>query len=171
MIQRRHIHALQGLLKSSQSHIFKRTLNHPPELFYRVVSDVNAYHEFIPYCTRSFINKYDETTQTPVEGGLRVGWRHVEEEFVCNLHCEPHHLVIAESVTHSLFEHLYTKWTILPNARKNSCDMELELKYKFKSDFYNKMSSLFANSVSDLVIKAFDKRAAQLRRQEMRTKL
>jgi coenzyme Q-binding protein COQ10 len=160
----RNLH-LKTLFSQQQSHVFKRTLNHPPELFYKVVSDVASYHEFIPYCTRSFITKHDDNS-LPMEGGLRVGWRNIEEEFVCDLHCEPHHLVVAESTTHSLFEHLYTKWTVEPNERRNSCDMSLELEYKFKSELYNKMSSMFAKSVSDLVIGAFDKRARELRRRE-----
>lgn len=171
MNRARQIHTLKTILQTPQAHVFKRTLNHPPELFYNVVSDVSSYHEFIPYCTRSFVNKHNPDNNTPIEGGLRVGWNTLEEEFVCDLHCEPHHLVIAESVTHSLFEHLYTKWTILPNARRNSCDMELEIQYKFKSELYNKMSSMFAKSVSDLIIKAFDKRAMELRRRERRDKL
>lgn len=141
--------------------------SHPPELFYDVVSDVSQYSKFVPYCTRSFINARDQALQ-PTEAGLRVGWKSFDEEFVCNLQCDPKKVVIAESVTHSLFEHLYTKWTITPNARKNSCDMELLLKFNFKSALYNRVSSLFAESVSELVIKAFDKRAAQLRREMMK---
>lgn len=158
--------SLRALFTTPASHVYKRTLNHPPELFYRVVSDVASYQEFIPYCTRSFIHKRDEKG-LPTEGGLKVGWQAIEEEFVCDLHCEPSRLVIAESTTHSLFEHLYTKWTIEENARKNSCDMSLELKYRFKSDFYNSMSAMFAASVSELVIRAFDKRAREVRRAEI----
>lgn len=135
---------------------------------YQVVSDVQAYAEFVPYCTRSFINQRDAAGQ-PTEAGLRVGWKQFDEEFVCELQCSPeHHVVVAQSLTHSLFHKLYTKWTIRPNSRANACDVELVLKYRFKSDIYNAVSSVFAESVSGLVMNSFEKRAAHLRRAQQR---
>ncbi|CDR41236.1 CYFA0S06e04566g1_1 [Cyberlindnera fabianii] len=163
---------LQNSTSGDQQHIVHRTLPHPPSLFYHVVSDVSQYSEFVPYCTRSFINVRDPTTNEPTEAGIRVGWRTFDEEFVCQLQCDPHKIVIAESMTHSLFEHLYTKWTITPvEGRENSCSMELVLRYKFRSQLYNAVSAMFAESVSELVINAFDKRARELRRRERRAKV
>ncbi|KAH3672355.1 hypothetical protein WICMUC_004327 [Wickerhamomyces mucosus] len=154
---------LKESLSSDQTFIITRQLNHPASLFYGVVSDVSSYQKFIPYCTDSFVNQRD-ANELPKVAGLRVGFQKFDEEFTCNLQCSKN-TIIAESITHSLFEKLYTKWTIIENS-KGTTSMVLELKFKFKSLIYNNISSIFAKSVSELVIKSFDERARELRKNE-----
>ncbi|KAH3681534.1 hypothetical protein WICPIJ_007515 [Wickerhamomyces pijperi] len=165
----KNLQDLKTTASSDQTYIISRQLTHPPELFYEVVSDVSRYKEFIPYCTDSFINQRDQETNLPTVAGLRVGFQSFDEEFTCNLKCSKN-IIIAESITHSLFQKLYTKWTIIENA-KGTTSMVLELRFKFKSLIYNKVSSIFARKVSELVIKAFDDRALALRREERKKEL
>lgn len=79
-------------------HIHKK-MNHPQELVYDIIQDVARYHEFIPYCTRSFIDLYDPTTKTPSKGGFRVGFQNFDEEFTCDLTCTPYEQVIVSICT------------------------------------------------------------------------
>lgn len=158
----KNLQNLKDSTSSDQTYIITRQLTHPPELFYDVVSDVSRYKEFIPYCTDSFINTRDSKTNLPTIAGLRVGFQGFDEQFTCNLKCSKN-VIVAESITHSLFDKLYTKWTIIENS-KGTTSMVLELRFKFKSMIYNKVSSIFAKKVSELVIKGFDDRALALRR-------
>ncbi|ODV63890.1 ubiquinone-binding protein COQ10, partial [Ascoidea rubescens DSM 1968] len=148
-----------------QHYLIKKKLNHPPEVLFEVVSDVSSYQEFVPYCKKSFISKTDsDNLDLPTEAGLRVGFKQFDETFVCKLNCSNDsnkRIVIAESLSHSLFDNLYTKWIILndPTNNSNKCEINLILEYKFKNNIYNMVSKLFAQSVTQIMLRAFNNRA------------
>lgn len=157
---RRHFLNLSKFANSSstsQIYSINKRFNHPQSLMYNLVSRVDLYHEFIPYCKSSFITDYDAMNE-PQIAGLRVGFQSFDEEFTCDLQCNKPKLIIAKSVTHSLFRFLETEWIIEEIDEQNSRAI-LNLKYEFKSELYNKVSSLFAMKVASLMIKAFEKRA------------
>lgn len=139
----------------------------PPSLLFRIVSDVSKYHEFLPFVSESFIDKWDEETKLPKQGGLRVGWNQFDEAFTCNIVCDKDKSVRAESVTILLFEFLDNKWTF--QEVKNQFTLELltfvnlELRYQFKNPLYNSVSSLFQNQVSQIMMKAFEERALDMK--------
>lgn len=155
--------------KHEQRYVLKRNINGTPSEVYDVVSEVSKYHEFIPYCEESFVNVRDESGR-PIEAGLRVGFKQYDEKFVCKVDCnevsELIKSVSAESLSHNLFHVLYSKWTIKAHpGRSNFTEVELLLRYQFKSKLYNSVSSLFAKSVTELVMKAFDRRVFQIRKE------
>lgn len=153
----------KGSSSSAQTYTIIKKFNHPQPLIYELVSRVDLYHEFIPYCTSSFITERSPITNEPTIAGLRVGFQAFDEEFSCDLQCERPKLVIAKSITHSLFQFLETEWEIKA-VDKNQSVATLNLKYEFKSQLYNKVSSLFAKKVASLMTKAFEKRAFEVSR-------
>lgn len=144
-----------------------KKINVPPSLLFDVVSDVSKYTEFVPFVTQAFVNEYDGATKLPSEAGLRIGWQQFDEKFTCKLSCSQDKQVIAESITMLLFENLYNEWNFkeVKNRFTNelSTHVELLLKYKFKNPLYNTVSSLFQKQVSDIMIKAFEERAMELK--------
>lgn len=149
---------------TSQIYSINKRFNHPQLLMYNLVSRVDLYHEFIPYCTSSFVTDYD-TVSEPKIAGLRVGFQSFDEEFTCDLQCNKPKLIIAKSVTHSLFRFLETEWIIEKIDEQNSRAI-LNLRYEFKSELYNKVSSIFAMKVASLMIKAFEKRAYNVKKMD-----
>lgn len=155
-----------------QKYILLKTINALPGEVYGVVSDVAKYEEFIPYCVESFVNKRKALDNTPTEAGLRVGFREYDEKFVCNVGCNNEvngnsedYSVVADSISHKLFYLLYSKWTITPHPeRPHSTQVELLLRFKFKSRLYNSVSTIFAKSVTELVMKAFERRVFEIRK-------
>lgn len=158
-------------LASASQQTFKvsKKINVPPSLLFDIVSDVSRYNEFVPFVTKSFINKYLDT-KLPLEAGIRVGWKHYDEEFTCNLTCKKDLQVISESITILLFDNLRNEWNFkeVKNRFTNelATHMELKLQYRFKNPIYNTVSSMFQNQVSELMIKAFEERALQLKIQQ-----
>lgn len=158
-----------------QRYVLCKTINAPTVNVYEVVSEVSQYKEFMPYCVESFVNKRNQDTGKPVEAGLMISFKHYVEKFVCKVECDSKFegikTVVAESLTHTLFDLLYTKWTIAPHpTRPNATEVELLLRFKFHSKLYNSISSIFAKSVTGLVMKAFEKRIFQLRKESMKVK-
>lgn len=64
----------------------KRKFPYSVAQMYDVVSKVDQYHEFIPYCEDSFIKEVGQNGQ-PVKAGLRVGFKSFDETFLCDLQC------------------------------------------------------------------------------------
>lgn len=148
-----------------QKYVLFKTINAEPRQVYSVVSEIAKYQEFIPYCIESFVNNRNPNDGRPTEAGLRVGFRQYDEKFICQVTCQSNvdddvnkFSVIAASISHNLFHVLYSKWTIKPHpTRPNASEVELVLRFKFKSMLYNSVSSIFAKSVTELVMKAFDR--------------
>lgn len=154
---------------TQQNYKVSKKINVPPSILFDIVSDVSRYDEFVPFVTKSFINKYLES-KLPTEAGIRVGWKQYDEEFTCNIFCTKDKQVISESITILLFDHLRNEWNFkeVKNRFTNELAtlMELKLQYKFKNPVYNAVSAMFQSQVSDLMIKAFEERAMQQKIQE-----
>lgn len=153
-----------------QSHKVSERINVSPEQIYNVVADVAKYHEFVPFCEESFINSRDENNE-PTEAGLRVGWKQFDEKFTCKLQCTPSEKIIAESITILLFHNLHCQWVFKPVKNlgvinPSGCQIDLTLKYNFKNPLYNTVSSMFADQVSKIMLKAFRQRAMQQKLQK-----
>lgn len=147
------------------THKVVKKINVPPKLIFEIVSDVSKYKEFVPFVEESFINKRD-SNNLPVEAGLRIGWKQFDEKFICKLKCEQDKQVIAESLTTLLFNSLYTEWNfqeVNNHTDQSSSQIELILKYNFKSSLYNTISSMFSEQVSKIMIQAFEERAIKLK--------
>ncbi|QEU60072.1 Coq10 [Kluyveromyces lactis] len=154
--------------KDEQHYVLKRNIRGTPNEVYEVVSEVSKYKDFIPYCTESFVNQRDEKKR-PVEAGLRVGFQQYDEKFVCKVQCKELSdlvkSVTAESLSHNLFHVLNSKWVIKAHpGRTDHTEVELILRYQFKSRLYTSVASLFAKSVTELILKAFDRRVYQLKK-------
>lgn len=154
-------------LRAIQTYKLVRTIDAKPREIYEVVSQIDKYTDFIPYCIDSFIDKRDFITGNPTSAGLRIGFQSYDEKFVCNVNCQEFQekqkfIVEAESVSHNLFKTCSTKWTIVPNPRKpNISQVELTLRFQFHSLLYNSVSSIFANNLTSLAMAAFEKRSVQ----------
>lgn len=165
-VTRRSLFGLNFVESKEQKYVFVKTINAKPLDVYNVVSEVSLYSNFIPYCTESFVNERSLLTKRPSVAGLRVGFQQYDEKFVCDVNCKESQVankdmysVEARSLSHSLFDVLYSKWTIVPHPRRpGSAQVELQLRFKFKSALYNSVSSIFAKSVTTLVMNAFERR-------------
>lgn len=158
-------------IKGVHTYTLRKTINASLNNTYHVISEVSKYKEFLPYCTESWVSKRDPTNDDkPMQGGLRVGYKQYDENFDCLIQClKPsetslERVVIAESLPDQLFDKLHTKWTIVENDQKK-CDLELRLDFKFKSRFYNSISSLFAKTLTDVVMKAFTRQIAHVQKE------
>ena len=150
-----------------QSYTFKKHFPYPSQLVYEVVSSVDQYEQFIPFCLKSFINIKDSNGD-PTEAGLKIGFNEFQEEFTCKLTCQRPRVVAAESITNTLFKYLKTEWTIEP--QDTGCDVHLNLQYDFNSELYNRGSSLFAKRVAMVMTKAFQKRSYEIYKERIRHK-
>ncbi|KAK9358903.1 dehydrase and lipid transport-domain-containing protein [Lipomyces starkeyi] len=147
---------------SAQTYSLSRNLPYPPSLVYSVISDVDSYCKFVPYCVESTVIHRDSRTNQPIKATLRVGWKAFEESFESQLKCEEPHSVIAQSYKHSLFKLLYTRWRIIPHADQSLTRVVMDLKFAFANPLYNTVSATFAPTVTKIMIEAFEQRIAEM---------
>ena len=84
-----------------------------------------------------------------------MGWKDIVEKFECDLICREQRSD-GKSLQLDLFDNLETIWKFHEHGG-NKCKVDFKLAFKFKSPIYDKLSSLFAPQVSEIMIGAFEK--------------
>ncbi|KAL5615494.1 hypothetical protein BROUX41_005539 [Berkeleyomyces rouxiae] len=140
-----NIAGLASFLDSSPVTIsVTRTLPYAPSALYQLVSDVDSYSQFVPFCEESKVTKWETKppqtpaspdatpARVPVEAYLRVGFFGVNEIFTSRLRCTPGVAVEALSGEAAVeaggspdtrsgpLRSLVTKWTISPATAPGS---------------------------------------------------
>ena len=72
-----------------------RILPYHAHQIYNIIADIEAYPQFIPYCTSSTINSYSSPDPThkkqwPRTADLRIGYGPYDEVFKSNVYCVPY---------------------------------------------------------------------------------
>ncbi|KAH8588416.1 dehydrase and lipid transport-domain-containing protein [Bisporella sp. PMI_857] len=118
-----------------------RILPYKASSLYTLITDIDKYSNFVPYCLASKVTKWSTPDQNgkcwPAEADLKVGWGGYEETFTSRLFCIPGSIIEALSgeastsllrpdilhhsatpgtrpISNSVFKSLSTKWKILP---------------------------------------------------------
>ena len=138
-------------------HIEKRILNHTSQNLFNLVSDVNKYPEFLPWCLGArvknfFKNKFD--------ADLVIGFKIYKEVYSSQILLDPNNYKITVNYKDGPFEYLNNYWIFKENS--DGCEVEFMVEFKFKSIFLQTvMESLFSEAVKRMV-RAFEKRANNL---------
>lgn len=157
---------------SSAQHLSaSRTLPYPPAPLYDLIADVDAYHRFVPYCSRSIVTHWsppdEHGRRWPAQADLHVGWGGFTEVFTSRLRCVPGVSVEAvsrddQSVSSSVFKSLVTRWSLKPCvAHQPSTEVHLSITYQFTSPVYAAVSAAVSDKVAGVMIEAFEKQAQE----------
>ena len=125
-----------------------RIINHTPVNLFNLVSDVNKYPEFLPWCKGARVKNIRENV---FEADLIIGFRIYLDDTNNKIYVE---------YKDGPFEYLENSWVFKKN--NNGCKVEFMVDFKFKSIFLQTiMETLFSEAVRRMV-KAFENRANQL---------
>ena len=138
-------------------HIEKRVLHHTPENLFNLVSDVNKYPEFLPWCLGARVKK---VIKNKFDADLIIGFKIYKEIYSSQILLDPNNYKITVNYKDGPFDFLYNYWIFKEN--RVGCEVEFMVEFKFKSNFLQTiMESLFTEAVKRMV-KAFEKRADNL---------
>lgn len=149
---------------------------------FNIVSQIDLYDKYIPYCLESTVHKRDSSTHWPSEASLRIGFRQYDETFLCDVKCsgdEMGYRIVAECLSDILFHEFKCTWDITPHESTwnngKGTNIKLSLQFEFKSSLYNSVARLFARSLTSLALNSFHRRIIQelrsLKRKEVVDKL
>ncbi|KAK9720795.1 hypothetical protein K7432_003898 [Basidiobolus ranarum] len=167
--------ALNELAKSLSCKEYKeqRVLGYSQQQLYDVVSNVNDYHKFLPWCTEStvFTSRPQHAhfgERKVMEAELVVGFQAFNERYTSEVTCDNPTQVRAIGSNSILFKHLENRWVFTPittqkqTPKGSLCQLDFYVNFEFASPIHAQVSNLFFDQVSSLMIKAFEERCQQL---------
>ena len=122
-----------------------------------LVTDIDAYPQFLPWCSETRIVSKDEK-QTTAE--LKIAFKGVKQSFVTKNHNHPCEKVIMELVD-GPFDHLAGEWQFQPLSDSAS-KIILKLEFSFSSRWLEKIVGPVFGMIGNTMVESFQQRAKQL---------
>lgn len=131
-----------------------------PQEMYRIVTEVQHYAEFLPWCAHAHVVAESEG-YVLVEIGIAFSGIH-------HTFTTRNQNVVARQVTmeleHGPFSHLDGEWTFstLGDGSRRACKIDLSLNYSFNNATLESMVSPAVDKIAASMVDAFVKRAEQV---------
>ncbi|CAG8501981.1 4814_t:CDS:2 [Dentiscutata heterogama] len=153
-------------LSSRRSYTGHKVVGYTQKQLYDVVSNIDDYHLFIPFCTNSEVLKsqYIDRRTKILTAALGVGFQGFSETYVSEVTCERPYFVQAIASSDALFKHLVTTWRFTPHEEFPSthCNLDFCLEFEFASSIHAQVANVFFDQVNELIVTAFEERCNQV---------
>ncbi|KAJ6643244.1 Coenzyme Q-binding protein COQ10, mitochondrial [Pseudolycoriella hygida] len=132
----------------------KELVGYSMQQMYAVVSDVENYKSFVPYCKKS---KLFAKSGNTAKGEIQVGFPPLRESYTSNLTFNEPNLVKSECFDGRLFNYLLNHWAFSPGVKDvpDSCVIDFRVEFEFKSALHSNLSHLFFDLVVQQMEGAF----------------
>jgi ribosome-associated toxin RatA of RatAB toxin-antitoxin module len=131
-----------------------------PREMYRLVTDVNQYSQFLPWCEHARVVEEHDNGMTAEMGILFGG---VRQTFTTrNVHTIDSQVHM--ELLNGPFSHLDGQWdfVVLGDGSQRACKVELTLNYGFDSSTLSKLVGPVFDKIAASLVDAFVKRAQQV---------
>ena len=150
-------------MMSSSSNVIvfseKRVVGYSMDNMFRVVSDVDKYHKFVPHCRKSVVTLKQDNR---LSANLVVGFQpFLNIAYTSHVTLIKPHLVTAVCKDVKIFDHLRTVWKFNPTLKNdpNACVIDFAVSFSFKNSSHSLIAKLFLDSVVRNNVNAFIDRA------------
>uniref|UniRef100_A0A0X3PC91 Coenzyme Q-binding protein COQ10 homolog B n=1 Tax=Schistocephalus solidus TaxID=70667 RepID=A0A0X3PC91_SCHSO len=144
----------------------QRLLGYTREQMFDIVSQVEHYSTFLPWCVDSQL--LQESTTKGKLYRVTVGFYLFQESYDCWVTTKRPTHVKSVSITGNLFNHLINEWSFsegLPNNLK-TCTVRLLVDFNFRSKLHAQVSQIFFDQVVNTMVASFLSRAEALHGKE-----
>ena len=130
------------------------------EQMFKLVNDVDAYPQFLPWCDHSSVLDSDDAGMTAEVG---ISFSGIRQTFTTrNLHVPDRQVAIA--LVNGPFSRLDGQWDFVPigDGSQRACRVELTLNYGFDNAALGKLVGPVFDKIAASMVDAFVKRAEQV---------
>lgn len=132
-------------------------VTHSARAMYRLVADVAAYPQFLPWCDHAEVH---EQAGRSVRASLHINFKGVRQTFTtANEHVEDQ--AITMQFVDGPFRTLEGQWRFTPLG-DDACKVELELAYEFASAILGRLVGPVFDHIANTMVDAFIQRADDL---------
>ena len=144
---------------------------HAPSKVYNVVADVDRYCEFVPWVLYSQrvgkeekeVNAEGKVVKQMLLGiGFKGGLFDFQEKFLSEVTLVKDMSVCADAAENKLFHFLRTNWKFAPGPTPNSCWVDFETSFSFRSELHSYAVQLFWSEVVKKLVDSFEARCNTL---------
>lgn len=123
-----------------------------------VVSDVEKYNKFVPFCTKSYV--YSKQINS-LKADLIIGFPPLTESYTSSVTFQRPNIVRAECTDGKLFNYLLNLWKFSPGLKDipQSCVIDFHVAFEFKSILHTQLSLLFFDQLVKQMEEAFVREA------------
>ncbi len=139
-----------------------RELPYSPDDLFRLVGDVDAYPEFVPWVSslRTWNRTEPEPGVSTLDAEAKVGFAFVRETFATRVRRDANARVIDVSLLHGPFRRLRNRWAFAPSGGGTRIDFEID--FEFKSRLLDAILAANLDRAASKVIGCFEARAHAL---------
>ena len=136
-----------------------RRVQHSAQDMFELVSDVEAYPQFLPLCTAlRVINRHEEGDTQVFVAEMQVGYKAIRETFKTKVACErPTKHILVEYID-GPFRYLKNSWAFR-DAEGGGSHVDFDIRYEFKSRMLGVLMGGMFDQAFRRFADAFEKRA------------
>ena len=135
-----------------------RRLPHPADSLYAIITDVENYREFLPWCVASRVRQRHANFMI---ADLVIGYGAIRETFTSKVELDPQARTVRSTQQSGPFRHLESLWTISV-ASQDEAVVDFAISFEFKSFLLEKLIGAVFDRAARSMVEAFEKRAAVL---------
>ena len=144
------------------THSETRLVPYTPAQMFELISDIERYPEFLPWCAAARIrNSQTEGETEIVDGDLIISFKVFRERFGSRVTMNPSQGKIDVSYLDGPFKRMVNSWTF-QQASENQCELSFFVDFEFKSRTLQALIGVVFEQAMHQVVRAFETRAAAL---------
>ena len=128
-----------------------------PAQMYALVDDIDAYANFLPWCSKSIVLKRETNS---VDASLEIKYGKLHKSFTTRNLNSPF-TVIEMQLLDGPFKHLHGKWLFTPLGQEGT-KVELLLEFEFASKLMDMTVGPVFSHIANSLVDAFTKRAKEV---------
>jgi len=146
------------------THAEKRLLPYTPEKLYNLVSDVEKYPDFLPWCIALRVRSREVKM---INADMIIGFKVFREKFTTRVTLNPPRRIDVEYLD-GPFKYLNNHWIFKP-IDDGACEIDFYVDFEFKSILLQKAIGAVFNEAVQKIINAFEARAHRIYGNQLKT--
>lgn len=138
-------------------HYIEKELPYTAEKLFGLVSDIESYPRFLPWCSGARI--VEKVSDTVILADLLIRFRGISGKFTSRVFLEPETREINVELAQGPFKHLYQGWKFAPLGDGSVTRVEFDIDFALRSKMMEKVVDIMFDNACTRMMAAFSEEA------------